>query len=65
MLKERGLPSSGRKANLIQRLVEADRKGMEKSTKEYEVLVCTDNGRAIAELNAANAPETESPTGSS
>jgi hypothetical protein len=49
LLKERGLPPSGRKADLIHRLIVADPKGMEQSVAGKEVLVCTDKGRSVGE----------------
>lgn len=49
MLKQRGLPVSGRKAELIERLVQADPEGMRKAARGLSVLQCTEKGRAIAE----------------
>jgi hypothetical protein len=48
MLKQRGLPVSGRKVELISRLVEADPGGMEKAVADLTVLQCSDRGREIA-----------------
>jgi tetratricopeptide (TPR) repeat protein len=47
MLKERGLPVSGRKDDLISRLVGADPEGMEESARELSALRCTEHGRAV------------------
>ncbi|MGB3716480.1 MAG: SAP domain-containing protein [Candidatus Promineifilaceae bacterium] len=49
MLRERGLPVSGRKAVLINRLIEADPKGMQKTVRDLRLLVCTEKGKRIAE----------------
>ncbi len=48
MLKQRSLPSSGRKDEMIHRLIEADPNGMEKTVKELKFLECTQQGRGIA-----------------
>jgi len=48
LLKERGLPVSGRKDNLIARLVEADPKGMKKAVAGLVAFECSDRGREIA-----------------
>jgi len=47
--KERNLPSTGKKAALIDRLIQSDRLGMESLVSNIEILTCTDDGRAIAE----------------
>jgi hypothetical protein len=49
MLKQRGLPVSGRKAELIEKLIQADPEGMKKATRGLSVLQCFEQGRAIAE----------------
>jgi len=49
MLRKRGLPVSGRKIDLIQRLVQADPEGMKQAVTGLKVLVCTKEGRKIAE----------------
>jgi len=49
MLRRRGLPVSGRKIDLIQRLVQADPEGMKQAVTGLKVLVCTEDGRKIAE----------------
>jgi len=58
MLKQRGLPVSGRKAELIERLVQADPEGMRKATRGLSVLQCTEKGRTIAEEYLAQEKET-------
>jgi len=57
MLKQRGLPVSGRKAELIERLVESDPDGMRKVVRGLNVLQCTQQGRAIAEEYLAQEKE--------
>jgi hypothetical protein len=49
MLKQRSLPVSGLKDELIQRLVQADPDGMKKSVAELSLLKCTQRGHEIAE----------------
>jgi hypothetical protein len=49
MLEQRGLPVSGRKAELIERLIRADPEGMRKTTRGLNVLRCTEQGQMIAE----------------
>ena len=48
-LKQRGLAVSGRKDDLVTRLVEADPDGMKEAVAGLNVLRCTEQGRAIAE----------------
>lgn len=48
-LRQRNLTVSGRKPDLIARLLAADPKGMEKAIKGIAVLVCSDAGRVVAE----------------
>jgi hypothetical protein len=48
MLKQRRLPVSGRKQDLISRLVEADPEGMKKAVAGLSVLQCSDRGQEIA-----------------
>lgn len=48
MLKQRGLPVSGRKGDLISRLVEADPAGMKKAVAGLTLLQCSDRGQEIA-----------------
>jgi hypothetical protein len=57
MLKQRGLPVSGRKAGLIERLVQTDPEGMRKATRGLNVLQCTEKGQAIAEEYLAQEKE--------
>lgn len=57
MLEQRGLPVSGRKAGLIERLVESDPDGMRKVVRGLNVLQCTEQGRAIAEEYLAQEKE--------
>lgn len=54
MLKKRGLPVSGRKGDLIQRLIQADPEGMNQAVSELTVLLCSEHGREIAEQYLAN-----------
>ncbi len=49
MLRQRGLPVSGRKRELIARLVEADAEGMEEVISGVPIFQCSNLGRAIAE----------------
>jgi hypothetical protein len=49
MLRERTLAVSGRKSDLIQRLVQADQEGMKQAVVRVVVLVCSERGRDIAE----------------
>ncbi len=49
MLTERRLPISGRKADLISRLIQADPTGARQAVAGIEVLVCSQQGREIAE----------------
>jgi hypothetical protein len=57
MLKQRGLPVSGRKAELIERLIQADSESMRKAVRGLSVLQCTEKGRAIAEEYLAQEKE--------
>ena len=56
LLKERDLPTTGRKSDLIARLVSADPKGMQRATKGLSLLKCSVEGqaRANAFLEAEN-----------
>lgn len=47
MLRQRGLPVSGRKADLIARLIEADPEGMKTAVAGLTVLQCSDRGQVI------------------
>lgn len=49
MLKERGLKVSGRKDELITRLIQADPENMKKIVKGTTIVLCSEHGRAIAE----------------
>ena len=49
MLTDRSLPISGRKAELINRLLQADPTGARQAVAGLEVLVCSQQGREIAE----------------
>lgn len=49
MLKSRGLPLSGKKAQLIERLLEADKQGVEAEFKGKTLLRCTARGKETAE----------------
>lgn len=49
MLKQRGLPVSGRKEEMIERLVQADPDGIKKAVAELSLLKCTQRGHEIAE----------------
>lgn len=57
MLKERGLPVSGRKRDLIERLIQSEPDGMKRSTRGLRVLQCSQQGRAIAEQYLASEKE--------
>lgn len=48
MLKERKLQVSGRKADLIDRLIENDREGMVEATKGLRILKCSEEGNKLA-----------------
>jgi hypothetical protein len=54
MLKKRALAVSGRKEDLIQRLVQADPGGMKKAVAGLTVLLCSDRGRETAEQYLAS-----------
>jgi hypothetical protein len=56
-LKERGLPVSGRKTDLISRLIEADPGGMKKAVAGLTVLQCSDRGQEIASQYLALAKQ--------
>ena len=49
MLKQRGLPMSGRKEDLIAHLVQADTEGMKKAVAGLSVIHCTEQGLAVVE----------------
>jgi tetratricopeptide (TPR) repeat protein len=64
MLRAQGLPVSGRKGELIARLIEADPGGMEETTRAESPLHCTEEGQeaVAAYLAAVPAPEAEEPS---
>ncbi len=49
LLKQRGLSVSGRKDEMVQRLVQTDTNGMKKAVSELTLLKCTQRGHEIAE----------------
>jgi hypothetical protein len=49
MLQQRGLVTSGRKEDLIARLIEADPKGMKKAVAGVTLLKCSSQGQRVAE----------------
>ncbi len=49
MAKQRGLSASGRKDDLISRLIEADPEGMKKAVAGVTLLRCSQRGRQLAE----------------
>jgi hypothetical protein len=49
MLKERGLKVSGRKEELVQRLIENDEQSMHEATKGLHMYLCTTEGIQLAE----------------
>jgi len=57
MLRERGLKVSGRKAELITRLVEADPDGMKEIAVGLSLVWCSEQGRKIAEQYLAEQEE--------
>lgn len=58
MAKERGLSQSGRKDQIIARLVNSDYEGMAAVASRIDLLVCTDSGRAIAQEYVAGEDAT-------
>jgi hypothetical protein len=57
LLKQRGLAVSGKKGELINRLITTDKLGMENLVSDLLVLLCTDEGRKIAEEYLNNEKE--------
>ncbi len=53
-LKSKGLPVSGRKEALIERLIKADFKGMEREVQGLRVLQCTEVGDKVAQRYLAD-----------
>jgi hypothetical protein len=56
-LKQHGLAVSGKKEELINRLITVDKLGMENLVSDLLVLLCTDDGRKIAEDYLKNEKE--------
>jgi hypothetical protein len=48
MLEQRGLPAEGHKAELIQRLIDADPKGMRAAVRGLKLLRCSEQGQNVA-----------------
>ena len=46
---EKGLPVSGKKADLINRLINSDEQGMQREVSDLQVAVCSDQGKLIAQ----------------
>lgn len=59
MLRERGLKVSGRKAELGNRLIEADRDSMLGVTHEYVMMRCTEKGLGLANEFSTRTEETQ------
>jgi hypothetical protein len=57
MLRQRGLPVSGRKDVMIQRLIDKDPNGMKKIAVGLTVLVCTQQGKELAVKHIAAEKE--------
>jgi hypothetical protein len=57
LLKERSLPVSGKKADAVARLVEADRARMEAKVAHITAYICTASGRELAEGYLAREEE--------
>jgi hypothetical protein len=57
LLKERGLPVSGKKADLINKLIQFDTNGAKEYVKEEKLLVCSEQGKVIAEKYLADILE--------
>jgi len=53
LLSQRGLSVSGRKADLVERLIQADRKAMQYALSGLTLLQCTQHGREIVEEHLA------------
>lgn len=58
LLKERGLPVSGRKEVMVRRLVEADPDGVITAVQNYDLYSCTAEGRELAAQFLAAESET-------
>ena len=48
---EKGLPVSGKKADLINRLINSDEEGMQREVSDLNVVVCSDKGKLIAQFH--------------
>jgi hypothetical protein len=57
LLIKRGLPVSGRKADLIGRLIDADPETMQRDVKGLDLFICTDKGHELAEQYLENEKE--------
>ena len=57
MLKQYGMPISGKKDELTNRIIQTDKEAMGKLVSEIELLVCTQPGREIAEQYKASENE--------
>jgi hypothetical protein len=62
MLKERSLSSSGKKGDMIQRLINNDPEGMSKAIEELTVLKCSDRGINIVNQYLANEADLKQKT---
>lgn len=49
LCEERGLPVSGKKADLIKRLISADELGMQRAVNDLQVVVCSEKGKLLAQ----------------
>lgn len=49
LLKERNLPVTGKKLILIEKLLQSDRDGMNSLVQNFDIIICTERGRSIAE----------------
>jgi hypothetical protein len=57
MLKQRGLPVSGRKEDMIERLVHTDPEGVRKAVAGLGLLICTQRGHGIAQQYLVDSKE--------
>ncbi|MBA4420754.1 MAG: hypothetical protein C0391_06375 [Anaerolinea sp.] len=57
LLKQRGLPISGRKDNMIKRLITADLAGMKKTVAGLTILQCVQHGKELSEKYLSNEQE--------
>jgi SAP domain len=60
MLRQQGMPISGKKDELANRIIQVDEEAMENLVSETELLVCTQLGREIAEQYKASENEKRS-----